>query len=132
MSQISEGEGCDYLTRGELFGEKHLLSSRRVHQVAKTVSPVKVVVLRKAEFFRHLRRDRRFAQQVVGNLVLRMERHEETIRDSATERTDTAAGTRPIPTGAHPSRQWLASAAVQPYQPELACWDDLVAVYPIF
>jgi CRP-like cAMP-binding protein len=78
MSQISEGEGCDYLTRGELFGEKHLLSSRRVHQVAKTVSPVKVVVLRKAEFFRHLRRDRRFAQQVVGNLVLRMERYEET------------------------------------------------------
>ena len=40
----------DHLTRGDLFGEKHLLRSRRVHQVAKTLSPAKVVVLRKRSF----------------------------------------------------------------------------------
>lgn len=78
----------DHLTRGDLFGEKHLLRSHRIKQVAKTLSPVKVVVFRKAEFLERLRRDRRFMQQVLKHLALRMERYEETIRDFATEPTE--------------------------------------------
>jgi CRP/FNR family transcriptional regulator, cyclic AMP receptor protein len=110
----------DHLKRGDLFGEKHLLSSRRVHQVAKTLSPAKVVVLRKAEFFQRLRRDRRFAQQVIKNLVLRMDRYEETIRDFATEPTErrlALALFRLAPT--RPATGWLR-LPWSPTNPELA------------
>ena len=77
-----------HLTRGDLFGEKLLLRSRRVDRVAKALSPIDVVVFRKAQFLRRLRRDGRFAQQVLKSLALRLESYEETIRDLVTEPTE--------------------------------------------
>lgn len=75
----------DHLTRGDFFGEKYLLASRRVNQAAKALSPVEVIVFRKPEFFERLRQDRRFARHVLENLALRMDRYEETIRDFVAE-----------------------------------------------
>jgi len=75
----------DYLKRGALLGEKLLLSLRGPDQVAKAISAVEVSVFRKAEFFRRLRQDGRFAQQVLKSLALRMDRYEEAIRELATE-----------------------------------------------
>jgi len=91
-----------------------------VHQVAKTLSPAKVVVLRKAEFFKRLRQDCHFAQQIIKNLVLRMERYEEAIRDFATEPTErrlALALFRLAP--ARPATGWLR-LPWSPTNPELA------------
>jgi hypothetical protein len=110
----------DHLTRGDLFGEKHWLRSRRVHQVAKTLSPAKVVVLRKAEFFRRLHRDHRLAERVLKNLVLRMERYEETIRNFATEPTER----RPAPA---PPAAGFGCRGALPTPSGRSCWNDPVA-----
>jgi CRP/FNR family transcriptional regulator, cyclic AMP receptor protein len=75
----------DLLARGDSVGEKYLLASHRVHQVAKTLSPTKAIVFPKAEFFERLRRDPRFARQIVKNLALRLDRYEDTIRDFVTQ-----------------------------------------------
>ena len=75
----------DHLTRGDLFGEKYFLASYRANQVAKTLSPVEVVVFRKTEFLKRLRQDPRFASQVLRKFAQRMDRYEETIRNLLTE-----------------------------------------------
>ena len=77
--QLSSGNAIfSHLTRGDLFGEKLLLRSRLVDQVAKALSPIDVIVFRKAQFLERLRRDGRFGQQVLKNLVLRLDRYEES------------------------------------------------------
>jgi CRP/FNR family transcriptional regulator, cyclic AMP receptor protein len=85
--QLSSGREAilDHLTRGDWFGEKLLLTSRRIDLVAKTLSPVKVIAFRKSELWEQLRRDRRLARQVLKNLALRVDRYEEAIRNFITE-----------------------------------------------
>jgi CRP-like cAMP-binding protein len=110
----------DNLTRGDLFGEKLLLGSCRLEQVAKAVSPVEVMVFGKSEFFRRLRRDHRFAQQILKNLAMRMERYEQIILDFATEPIERRLGlalARLAPT--RPTKVWVR-LPWNPTNPELA------------
>jgi CRP-like cAMP-binding protein len=78
----------DHLTRGDWLGEKLLLGSRRVDQLAKARTFIEATPFRKAEFYQRLHRDRRFAQQVLRSLARRMDRYEAAIRDFATEPTE--------------------------------------------
>jgi len=75
----------DLLTRGDFFGIKNLLTSRRIDQVAKALSPAEVVVFRKRDFLKRLRQDPRFAWQVLSNIATRIDRYEEAIREFVTE-----------------------------------------------
>ena len=109
-----------HLTRGDLFGEKLLLRSRRVDRVAKALSPVDVIAFRKAQFLRRLRRDGRFAQQVLKSLAVRLESYEETIGDLVTEPTErrlALALARLAPT--RPATGWVR-LPWNPTNPELA------------
>jgi CRP-like cAMP-binding protein len=120
--QLSSGHNAIFgqLTRGDLFGEKLLLRSPRVYQVAKALSPIEVMIFRKAQFLERLRRDGRFAQQVLKSLALRLERYEETIRDLVTEPTErrlALALARLAP--ARPATGWVR-LPWNPTNPELA------------
>jgi len=120
--QLSSGHNAifSHLTRGDLFGEKLLLRSPRVDQVAKALSPTEVIVFRKAQFLERLGRDGRFAQQVLKNLALRLERYEESIRDLVTEPTErrlALALARLAPT--RPATGWVR-LPWNPTNPELA------------
>lgn len=88
LVQLSSDSGVilNHLRPGDFFGEKSLLSSPRCGQVAAAVSPSKVEAFGRRELLGRLRRDRRFAAQLLRGLAHRIDRHEQTIRDFATER----------------------------------------------
>ena len=78
----------DYLTPGDFFGEQCLLGPRCRGQIAKSLSPVQVVAFRRSELADLLQKDRRFAVRLLKNLALRLNRYEQTIRDSVAERAE--------------------------------------------
>jgi CRP-like cAMP-binding protein len=78
----------DYLTPGDLFGEKHLLTPQPRGQIATALSPVRVLTFRKSELPALVRRDSRLAQQMLKNLALRLDRYEDTIRYFVTEQAE--------------------------------------------
>jgi CRP/FNR family cyclic AMP-dependent transcriptional regulator len=75
----------DHLRAGQIFGEKCLLGPDPGKQAARAVTPVEVATLRKSEVFSALRQDHRFAEQLLKNLAIRMDRYEHTIRDFVAE-----------------------------------------------
>ena len=76
----------DYLGSGDVLGEKSFLDPVRSSQaVARTLSPVTMLALRKSEFLDRLTGDRRFAMRVVKSLALRMDRCEEAVGISMNE-----------------------------------------------
>lgn len=78
----------DYLGPGSFFGEKCLLASQCRGQIATSLSPVEVLAFRKSELLDRVRQDRRFAERLLKNLALRLDRHEQTIRDCVVERVE--------------------------------------------
>jgi CRP/FNR family transcriptional regulator, cyclic AMP receptor protein len=78
----------DYLTPGNFFGEQCLLGPRYRGQIAKSLSPVQVFAFRRSELVDLLQKDRRFALRLLKNLALRLNRYEQTIRDSVAERAE--------------------------------------------
>ncbi len=90
LVQLAGGRGAivDYLRRGDFFGEKCLLGSRRRGLAAKSLSPVELSAFRKAEILTCLRQDRRFAARLLNNLARRLDRYEQTIEDAVVERPE--------------------------------------------
>ncbi|MBZ5625765.1 MAG: Crp/Fnr family transcriptional regulator [Acidobacteriia bacterium] len=88
--QLASGRQAivDYLTTGDFFGEKFLLSSQRGDQVAKSLAPVRVSAFSRSELVNLMQQDRRFALRLLKNLALRLDRHEERIRDFVAERAE--------------------------------------------
>jgi len=110
----------DILMRGDFFGIKNLLTSRRINEVAKALSPAEVVVFRKRDFLKRLRQNPRFAWQVLRNLAQRIDRYEEVIREFVTEpaaRRLAHALVRFAPP--HPKTGWVR-LVTNPTNPELA------------
>ena len=78
----------DYLEPGSFFGEKCLLGSQRAGQIATCLTAVEVMAFRKSELLELMQRDRRFALRLLKNLAVRLDRYEQTIRDSVVERVE--------------------------------------------
>ena len=85
--QLASGREAivDYLTTGDFFGEKSLFSPRPADQVAKSMAPVRVSTFSRSELVDLVQQDRRFALRLLKNLALRLDRHEERIRDFVAE-----------------------------------------------
>ena len=75
----------DYLGPGDFFGEQCLLGPQHQNQIAKTLSPVQVYVFSKTKLLDRVQHDRRFAMRLLKNLTVRLNRYEETIRDSVAD-----------------------------------------------
>lgn len=88
--QLASGREAivDYLTPGDFFGEKFLLSPKRGDQVAKSLAPVRVSAFSRSEVLELMQQDRRFALRLLKNLALRLDRREERIRDFVAERAE--------------------------------------------
>jgi len=88
--QLSSGHNAivGYLSPGNFFGEKCLLTPNLPGQIAKSLSLVKVLTYSKAELLRRIRLDRRFSQRLLGNLALRLDRSEVMIHDLITQRAE--------------------------------------------
>lgn len=88
--QLASGREAivDYLAAGDFFGEKFLLSPPREDQVAKSLAPVRVSAFSRSELENLVQQDPRFALRLVKNLALRLDRHEERIRDFVVERAE--------------------------------------------
>ncbi|HUI77589.1 MAG TPA: Crp/Fnr family transcriptional regulator [Bryobacteraceae bacterium] len=88
--QLARGREAilDYLKPGNFFGEQCLLGPRGQGQIAKTLSPVRVSTFRRADLLDHVQKDRRFSLRLLKNLALRLNRYEESLRDSVTERAE--------------------------------------------
>ncbi len=78
----------DYLIPGDFFGETCLLPMVRRGLIATSLSPVQAIAFRRSELLDLLQRDRPFALRLVKNLALRLNRYEETIRDSVAEHAE--------------------------------------------
>jgi CRP/FNR family transcriptional regulator, cyclic AMP receptor protein len=85
--QLARGREAivDYLTPGSFFGEQCLLGPRYGGQIARSLSKVQVLAFRRSELLDLLQKDRRFALRLLKNLALRLNRYEQTIRDSVAE-----------------------------------------------
>ena len=88
--QLARGREAivDYLGPGDVFGEKCLLTPGRVGQIATALTPVRVLAFRKRDTRTILERDPRLMMRFVRSLARRLERCEETIRDSVAENTE--------------------------------------------
>jgi CRP/FNR family transcriptional regulator, cyclic AMP receptor protein len=88
--QLASGREAivDYLAPNDFFGEKCLLSRQRGDQVAKSLTPVRVSAFGRKELADLMQHDGRFALRLVKNLAVRLDRHEERIRDFVTERAE--------------------------------------------
>ena len=84
----SHGAIVDYLAPGNFFGEKCLLGPRYQNQAATSRSPVVVYAFRKSELLDLMQRDRRFAECLLKNLALRLDRYEQALTDFVAERTE--------------------------------------------
>jgi CRP/FNR family transcriptional regulator, cyclic AMP receptor protein len=78
----------DYLMPSNFFGEQCLLGTKYQNQTATCLTPVQVTRYRKSQLLDLLQTDRRFLLQLLKNLSLRLNRYEETIRDSVAERAE--------------------------------------------
>jgi len=85
--QVARGREAivDYLTPGSFFGEQCLLGPRHGGQIATSLSKVRVLAFRRSELLDLLQKDRPFALRLLKNLALRLNRYEQTIRDSVAE-----------------------------------------------
>lgn len=85
--QLSRGRDTilAHLTAGNFFGEECFLNPGQRFQVAKSLSPVTVSVFRSSELLDRVQQDRRFALRLLKNLILRLDRCGQTIRDFVTE-----------------------------------------------
>ena len=86
--QLSDGSDVilDHLGAGGIFGEKLFAPRPRSLQSATTVSPVRLRPFEKRELVDRMQKDRRFASRVLRGLADRIDRHEQSIREFATER----------------------------------------------
>jgi CRP-like cAMP-binding protein len=82
------GAVLDYLSEGDFFGLKSLLTSYPGGLSAKCLSPVKLSSFSKSELLGLLQRDRRFAARLLRNLARRVDRYEQTIQDAVLERAE--------------------------------------------
>jgi CRP/FNR family transcriptional regulator, cyclic AMP receptor protein len=84
--QLARGEAIvDYLTPGSFFGVTCLLGTRHGGQIAPSLSKVRVLSLRRSQLLDLVQKDRRFALRLLKNMALRLNRCEQTIRDSVAE-----------------------------------------------
>jgi CRP-like cAMP-binding protein len=74
----------EHLVPGDFFGQQCFLQPRPTGQVAKSLSPVKISVISKAELLRRLQGDHHFGMRFLRNLAVRIDRLEQTIRDFVT------------------------------------------------
>lgn len=88
--QLAHGRDAivGYLGPGDVFGEKCLLAPGTAGQIATTLTPVRVLVFRKSDTRAILQSDPRLMMCFVRSLALRLDRCEETIRDSVAENTE--------------------------------------------
>lgn len=85
--QLARGNEAivDYLRAGNFFGEQCLLGPWHRDQIATSLSPVQVLAFRRSELLDLVQKDRRFALRLLKNLALRLNRHEQSIRDFVAE-----------------------------------------------
>jgi len=84
----SRGEIVGYLAPGDFFGEKCFVTPLRTGQAAKALSPARLTAFRKSELLDRITGSRRFANRVLGNLALRLDRCEQTLGDFAKEKAE--------------------------------------------
>ena len=82
--QLTHGRAAilDYLTRGDFIGEQCLLGPQYQSHIAMSLAPSQVYAFSKTELLNLIQKDRRFAMRLLKNLAVRLNRYEETIRDS--------------------------------------------------
>jgi len=82
------GAIVEYLSRGDFFGESFLLGPRGGNLTAKCLSPVEVTRFRKSDLWDRVRRDPRFARELINSLARRLDRYQQTIQDAVVERAE--------------------------------------------